>query len=80
MIIDGIIKKIFGTKNDRELKRIQPMVDKINQIEDSYIKLTDDQLKAKTPEFKQRIEKGESLDDILFDAFATVRESAKRVL
>ncbi len=75
-----IIKKIIGTKNERELKRIRPIVDKINALEPKIQKLSDDELKAFTPKFKQRIENGESLDDILPEAFAVVREVARRTL
>ncbi len=79
-MIGSLIKKVFGSKNDRELKRIQPIVDKINALETGFKDLTDDQLKAKTPEFKERLEKGETLDEILPEAFATVREASVRVL
>ena len=75
-----LLKKIVGSKNDRELKRIQPLVDQINELESKVSPLTDDQLRAKTSEFKERIEKGESLDQILPEAFAVVRETAKRTL
>ncbi len=76
----SILKKIFGTKNDREIKRIRPMVDRINSLEPDISALSDAQLRAKTEEFKQRIEKGEPLDDILYEAFAIVRETSKRLL
>ena len=72
-----ILKKIVGSKNDRELKRIRPMVDQINDFEQRVSPLTDDQLRAKTAEFKERIGKGESLDEILPEAFAVVRETAQ---
>jgi preprotein translocase subunit SecA len=75
-----LLKKIFGSKNDRELKRIRPMVDQINDFEQRVSPLTDDQLRAKTAEFKERIGKGESLDEILPEAFAVVRETARRTL
>ncbi len=75
-----IIRKIIGSKNERELKRIRPIVDRINQLESKIAPLSNDQLRAKTSEFKERIEKGESLDEILPEAFAVVREAAKRVL
>ena len=75
-----LLKKIVGSKNDRELKRIRPLVDKINELEQRVRPLTDDQLRAKTAEFKERIGKGESLDQILPEAFAVVRETAKRTL
>jgi preprotein translocase subunit SecA len=64
----NLIKTIFGTKNDRDLKRMQPLVDQINELEKSYQSLSDDQLKAKTAAFKERVAKGESLDDLLCEA------------
>ncbi|WP_027422257.1 preprotein translocase subunit SecA [Lachnobacterium bovis] len=74
------ITKIFGTHSQRELKRIKSKVDKIESYHDSMRALSDDELKGKTLEFKDRLKKGETLDDILPEAFATVREAAKRVL
>src|SRR3972149_2055534 len=79
-MIGSLIKKIVGSKNERELKRIQPLVDKINQIESKVSPLSDESLRAKTSEFKGRIERGESIDEILPEAFAVVRETAKRTL
>ncbi|MGN7359314.1 preprotein translocase subunit SecA [Paenibacillus sp. SAF-054] len=76
----GLVKKIFGDVNDRDIKRLMKTVDQINKIEPEFTKLTDEQLKAKTDEFRARIEKGETLDDLLPEAFATVREASKRVL
>jgi len=76
----GLAKKLFGTENDRKLKKIRPLVDQINGLEDGFIKLTDDQLKLKTGEFKKRFADGETLDDLLPEAFAAVRETAKRTL
>ena len=76
----GLIQKIFGTHSQRELKSIYPIADKIEALEDEYRQLTDEQLQAKTPEFKQRLQQGETLDDILPEAFAAVREAADRVL
>jgi preprotein translocase subunit SecA len=76
----GLINKLFGTRSERELKKIYPLVDKIEALDSQYSALTDEQLKAKTPEFKARLEKGETLDDILPEAFAAVREAAWRVL
>ena len=76
----SLLQKIIGTKNDRDLKKIQPVVDKINSFEESLLGLDDDQLKAKTDEFKNRLNTGESLDDLLPEAFAVVREASKRVL
>ena len=76
----GLFTKVFGTYSQRELKSIYPIVDKITALEEDYKKLTDAQLQAKTPEFKERLANGETLDDILPEAFATVREAADRVL
>ena len=80
MMIVDTIKKIIGSKNERELKRIQPIVDRINEFESEIKKLTDEQLKGRTGEFKERLSKGETLDDILPEAFAVVREASVRVL
>ena len=76
----GLFTKVFGTYSQRELKSIYPIVDKITALEDAYKALTDAQLQAKTPEFKSRLQNGETLDDILPEAFAAVREAADRVL
>ena len=76
----GLFTKVFGTYSQRELKSIYPIVDKITALEEAYKALTDAELQAKTPEFKQRLAAGETLDDILPEAFATVREAADRVL
>ena len=76
----GIAKKIFGTENDRKLKKLRPLVEKINGLEPEFEKMTDDALRLKTDEYKKRHEDGESLDDLLPEAFATVREAAKRTL
>ena len=76
----NIINKVFGTHSERELKRIEPIVKKIESYRDAMGKLTDDELRAKTAEFKERVAKGTSLDDILPEAYAVVREGAKRVL
>ena len=76
----GLITKIFGTYSDRELKAIYPIVDKIEALEEEYKALTDAQLQGKTPEFRERLLNGETLDDILPEAFATAREAAWRVL
>ena len=76
----GLITKLFGTYSERELKSIYPIVDKIEAMADEYRALTDEELRAKTPEFKARLANGETLDDILPEAFATVREAAGRVL
>ena len=76
----GLLKKLFGGSSEKELKLIRPIVDKIEALEEEYKGLTDAQLQAKTPEFKQRLQNGETLDDILPEAFATAREAAWRVL
>ncbi len=79
-MIAGVFKKIFGSKNDRELKRMGKLVSQINQLEDEYTGLDDSVLQAKTPEFKQRLEQGEALDAILPEAFAAAREASRRVM
>ena len=79
-MISGLLKKIFGTKNDREIKTLTKEVEKINALESEYEKLSDEDLKNKTNIFKERLQNGETLDDILVEAFATVREASKRVL
>lgn len=76
----GIAKKIFGTENDRTLKKLRPLVASINALEPQFEKMTDDALKLKTVEYKKRVQDGETLDDLLPEAFATVREAAKRTL
>ena len=78
-MFSSILRKVFGSRNDRLLKKLRKNVDAINALEAEYEKLSDEALKAKTEEFKGRIEKGETLDDILNEAFATVREASKRV-
>ena len=76
----GLMKKIFGDYSSRELKSIYPIVDKIESMADEYKAMSDEALRAKTTEFKERLQNGETLDDILPEAFATVREAADRVL
>src|SRR4030042_869759 len=76
----SLIKKIVGSKNERELKRIRPIVQKINDVEPAPRPLSDEQLRARTTEFKERIERGQSLDEILPEAFAVVREAGRRTL
>ena len=76
----SLIKKLFGDYSAKEIKRIKPQLEKVLALEEPYSKLTDDQLKAKTPEFKERLAKGETLDDILPEAFAACREASWRVL
>ena len=79
-MIAGLLAKIFGTSNARQLKRLQPIVDKINSLESKIQQLSDEQLSLKTQEFKEQIAHGKSLDDILPEAFAVVRETARRVI
>ncbi|HXX34229.1 MAG TPA: preprotein translocase subunit SecA [Thermodesulfobacteriota bacterium] len=79
-MIGSLIKKIVGSKNERELRRIQPLVERINQLEPEISPLSDDQLKGKTSEFKERVGRGEHLEEVLPEAFAVVRETAKRTL
>ena len=79
-MLGTVIKKIVGTKNDREVKRYKKVVTQINQLEESLQKLSDDDLSAKTSEFRDRLDKGESLDSILSEAFAVVREGSRRVM
>jgi preprotein translocase subunit SecA len=75
-----ILKKVFGTKNDRELRRIEPILTRINQIESALTPLSDDALQAMTPAFRERLAKGEPLDSLLPEAFAVAREASRRVL
>ena len=76
----SILDKIFGDANSKYLKTIQPLVDKINNLEKEFESFSDEKLKEKTKEFKDRLQKGETLDDILPEAFALVREASKRTL
>ena len=76
----NLIEKMFGTHSSRELKRIMPLVDKIESLRPTMLEMTDEQLQGKTKEFKERLNNGETLDDILPEAFATVREASRRVL
>ena len=78
-MVNLILKKIFGSKNERDIKKMMPLVQKINALEIEYQKLSDDQLKAKTAEFKARLAKGETLDGILPEAFATVKNACRRL-
>ncbi len=80
MILDTALAKVFGTQHEREIKKMQPLVAEINELESGLKQLSDEQLAARTPEFKERLEKGEALDDILPEAFAVCREAAVRVL
>ena len=76
----AFLTKLFGTKHERDMKRIQPYVDRINSLEADLKKLNDDQLRAKTGEFKSRIEKGQTVDDLMIEAFAVCREASWRAL
>jgi preprotein translocase subunit SecA len=76
----SLLRKIFGTSNDRALKRIVPIVERINRLERELVKLSDEELRARTPAFRERLANGETLDDLLPEAFASVREASKRTL
>jgi preprotein translocase subunit SecA len=76
----GLIEKFFGTHSEREIKRVLPIADQIEALEPEFEKLSDESLKAKTTEFKNRLKNGETLDDILVEAYATVREASKRTI
>src|SRR6185295_8846984 len=80
MIVDAILAKIFGTKTEREIKAMLPMVAAVNDLEPAMQQLSDIDLAAKTIEFKEKILQGATLDDLLIEAFAVVRESGRRVL
>ncbi|PLX77283.1 MAG: preprotein translocase subunit SecA [Desulfuromonas sp.] len=79
-MIGSLAKKVFGSKNERDLKRMQPIIDRVNGLESEFEALSDEQLKGKTTEFKERLAAGESLSALLPEAFATVREASKRTL
>ena len=79
-MIGTVLTKVFGSKNERVLKSMKPLVNRINELEDSVKALDDGALAAKSVEFKERIDKGESLDDLLPEAFATIREASRRIL
>ena len=76
----GFLDKFFGSRSQREIKKIQPITDKVLSLENEFKALSDEALKAKTAEFKERYSKGETLDDLLPEAFAAIREAADRVL
>jgi preprotein translocase subunit SecA len=78
-MLSGILKAIFGTKSARDVRRMMPLVRRINQLEEEYRKLSDEELQAKTPEFKERIAKGETLDGLLCEAFAVVKNACRRL-
>jgi preprotein translocase subunit SecA len=79
-MVQKLLRKIFGTKHDREMKRLQPVVDAVNALEPGLKKLSNDELRARTADFRSRLDKGESLDDIMIEAFAAVREASVRTL
>src|SRR5438128_513038 len=79
-MVQKLLATVFGTKHERDMKKLRPLVAKINSFEPAMAALTDAELKAKTPEFKTRIANGETLDDLLPEAFAVCREASKRVL
>ncbi len=79
-MLNSVLTKVFGTKHDREIKKIRPIAERVNSFEPEIKKLSDSELQAKTAEFKERLDRGESLDDLLPEAFAVVREAAWRVL
>src|ERR1044072_5811001 len=79
-MLGAVARKLFGSSNDRRVRKFQPRVDEINALEPELVKLTDEQLRARTDDFKKQIADGASLDDILVPAFATVREAAKRAI
>ena len=79
-MFDSVLKKVLGTKHQREVKRMQPTVAAISALEDEMKKLSDAQLRGKTAEFRQQVDNGASLDDLLVPSYAVAREAAKRVL
>ena len=76
----SVVQRIFGTHSEREIKRINGLVDKIEDLRSDMMELSDEQLRDKTKEYKKRLEEGETLDDLLPEAYATVREAARRIL
>ena len=79
-MINNLLRKVVGSKNDREVKRMQKSVQSINALEETLAGLSDAELQAKTPELRQRLDDGAALDSLLPDAFAVVREASKRVM
>ncbi|MBP6910496.1 hypothetical protein KBC03_02760 [Patescibacteria group bacterium] len=79
MVFNAILGAIAGDYNQRQLNKIQPVVKKINELDKEWDALSDEQIQAKTAEFKQRVQDGESLDDLLPEAFATVKQACKRM-
>src|SRR5437867_13452985 len=80
MLLDTLLAKVVGTQNERELKRLRPIVAEVNAFESTIQPLSDDRLRAKTAEFRERFRQGATLDDLLPEAFAVVREAGRRVL
>src|ERR1044071_9142981 len=80
MVLDKILAKVVGTQNERELKRLRPIVGEVNAFEPAIQALSDEQLRGKTAEFRQRLANGETLDDLMPEAFGVVRETGRRVL
>ena len=80
MNITNVLGKVFGSKQDKDVKRLEPILERVKSLYSAVSELSDEQLKAKTDEFKNRLKEGESLDDILPEAFAVVREATHRVL
>ncbi|HEY0283968.1 MAG TPA: hypothetical protein VGC23_01160, partial [Vicinamibacterales bacterium] len=79
-MLGTLLAKVIGTQNERELKRLRPLVEQVNALEASLTPLSDEQLRAKTAEFRERLAKGEALNDLMPEAFAVVRETGRRVL
>src|SRR5262245_66496322 len=79
-MIQKLLAKVIGTQNERDLKRLVPIVDEVNAFEPSIKPLSDERLRAKTAEFRERLAKGETLDDLMPEVFAVVREAGRRVL
>ncbi len=78
-MLSKVLTKVIGSRNDRTLRRLRKVVDEINKLEPQFEALNDEALKAKTVEFRERLDKGAELDDLIPEAFATVREASKRV-
>src|SRR5262245_57409962 len=79
-MLDTILAKVVGTQNERDLKKLRPIVAEVNAFEPAIRALSDEELRAKTPEFRERLSQGESLDDLMPEAFAVVREAGRRML
>src|SRR5689334_21730861 len=79
-MLGTLLAKVIGTQNERELKKLRPIVEQVNALEASLTPLSDEQLRAKTAEFRDRLKKGETLDDLLPEAFAVVREAGRRTV